>query len=624
MKLYHQLGFGLFCAGALCSCAGGPDMASPDKSLTLDIERDSVSLTVYREGKKALEIPALGLISSRGEARMSVDSIGPSESISDTYTMLTGKRSQCYNEASERVVYLSDSLGNRQRIRVRLYNDGLAFRYEVDSLDNGDIIGELTAYRLPKGTPRWIQRWTESYEDFYPISASADTAGGHWAYPALINPDDDTWCLISEANIERRQSASSLRTEPASELYRVSPASAVTSVYGEWHTPWRTAIIGSLADVVESTLITDVSDPPADIYSDSSWIKPGPVSWIYWAYNHGSRDCSILKKYVDLAVEMGLPYTLIDAEWDEMTDGDKVEDILEYSTAKGIAPLIWYNSSVGWIHGAPGPKFRLNDPADREREFSWCADNGIKGAKIDFFSGDSEMNMTYMIDLLESAARHKLLVNFHGATIPRGWQRTYPNLMSMEGVYGAEWYNNAPVLTDRAARHNATLPFTRNVVGPMDYTPVTFSDSQHPHITTHAHELALSVVFESALQHLADRPESYLFQPESVKSFLGSLPTAWDDTRLLAGYPGEYVVMARRKGDSWYIGALNGTDTEKTIGLNLSGILDPARFNAAVFEDAAAPTDGKWKCSETDATSLPTAITCLPRGGFVIKLTPSV
>ena len=161
--------------------------------------------------------------------------------------------------------------------------------------------------------------------------------------------------------------------------------------------------------------------------------------------------------------------------------------------------------------------------------------------------------MNYYIDLMEDAARYGLLINFHGATLPRGWQRTYPNLMTTEGVYGAEWYNNLPVLTNAAACHNATLPFTRNVVGSMDYTPGTFSDSQHPHITSDCHELALPILFESGLQHMPDRPSVYLHLPEDVKALLSTLPTAWDDTRLLTGYPGKDVVLARRKENKWYI-----------------------------------------------------------------------
>ena len=299
---------------------------------------------------------------------------------------------------------------------------------------------------------------------------------------------------------------------------------------------------------------------------------------------------------------------LIDAEWDEMKDGKTIEDAIGYAKSKGVRPMIWYNSSVGWVDGAPTPKFRLNKPEDREREFAWCEKIGVAGVKIDFFSGDSQRNMDYCIDLLACAARHHLLVNFHGATVPRGWQRTYPNLMSTEGVYGAEWYNNVATFTDKAACHNATLPFTRNVIGPMDYTPCTFSDSQHPHITTHAHELALTVLFESGLQHLADRPESFLAQPAEVQQFLSRLPAAWDETRLVSGYPGESVVMARRHGKTWYVAGINGTDREMTLKTPLDFI---PQGRATLFADGTP-----W--TVTSPRTLPQSVSCKPRGGFVL------
>ena len=352
--------------------------------------------------------------------------------------------------------------------------------------------------------------------------------------------------------------------------------------------------------------------------NDTSWIKPGVVSWVYWAYNHGSNDYDIIKKYVDLAVAMHLPYVLIDAEWDEMKAGKTIEDAVAYARQQGVKPMIWYNSSVGWIDGAPGPKFRLNKPEDREREFAWCERIGVAGVKIDFFSGDNQMNMQYCQDLLECGARHHLLVNFHGATIPRGWQRTWPNLMSTEGVYGAEWYNNVPTFTSKAAAHNCMLPFTRNVIGPMDYTPCAFSDSQHPHITTHAHELALTVVFESALQHLGDRPESFLAQPMDVQQFLGQLPTAWDETRLLGGYPGQYVVMARRCGDVWYVGILNGRDEQQTIRTDaLKSLKTGKSCDVTCFADSGDSAN-PWYISHPD--KLPLSVTLPARGGAVFVI----
>ncbi len=535
--------------------------------------------------------------------------------ISADYQMIAGKKSHCTNEANE---YRCGALV------VRIYNDGIALRYEYKGLKDAKQPEELTAYRIPEGTRRWMQQWAESYEGFFPFNTTAkekpvpsfsgtftspDGFNNRWGYPALLEPADGVFALITEANIERQQSASCLYND--GERFRVVPDKNEKQLNGEWHTPWRVVIVGSLADVVESTLVTDVAEPC--LLEDTNWIHPGVVSWVYWAYNHGSNDYNIIRKYVDMAATLHLPYVLIDAEWDEMTDGKTIEDAVAYARQQGIRPLIWYNSSVGWIDGAPGPKFRLNKPEDREREFAWCEKIGVAGVKIDFFSGDNQMNMDYCIDLLESAARHHLLVNFHGATIPRGWQRTYPNLLSTEGVYGAEWYNNVPTFTNRAASHNATLPFTRNVIGPMDYTPCAFSDSQHPHITSHAHELALTVLFESGLQHLADRPESFLAQPQAVQDFLGKLPATWDETRYVSGYPGKSSVVARRSGSRWFVAGINGTDEPQTLKSDLSFI--GANREATLFADSGN-ADTPWQISTL--STLPASVACQPRGGFVI------
>ena len=536
--------------------------------------------------------------------------------VKDDYQMLAGKRLHCTNEANE---YRSGNMV------LRMYNDGIAFRYEYTGLQNSKVPAEQTAYIIHEGTKRWMQQWSDGYEGFFPMTTTANVKklggfGGateqkdnntHWGYPLLMQPADGVFALITEANIERRQSASSLFNQ--GEKFSVVQDQNELLLSGDWHTPWRVVIIGTLADIVQSTLVTDVSEPSK--LDDTSWIKPGVVSWIYWANNHGSNDYNIIKKYVDMAVALHLPYVLIDAEWDEMDKlpsnaGKTIEDAVAYAKSKGIKPLIWYNSSVGWVNGAPGPKYRLNKPEDREKEFAWCEKIGVVGVKIDFFSGDNQANMDYCQDLLESAARHHLLVNFHGAPIPRGWQRTYPNLLSTEGVYGAEWYNNVPHFTKKAASHNATLPFTRNVIGPMDYTPCAFSDSQHPHITTHAHELALTVLFESALQHLADRPESFLSQPQTVQDFLGQLPTAWDETRYVSGYPGESVVLARRHGTTWYVAGINGTDNECTLAVPLGFVKG---------KDITLFADGNpWMISHPN--KLPKQMTCKPRGGFVMKI----
>lgn len=507
------------------------------------------------------------------------------------YTMMTGKRLVCHNGYSS----CSYRLASGDTLVMRVYNDGVAWSgchdYRID---------------VPDASHSWLMKWTDSYEGFFLRDRDDLAEGFRIGYPSLFEYGDRSlFMLLSESGIDRESAASSLYTGTVPGEFYIRPDGAESP-------GWQTAIIGSLADVVGSTLVNDNSCPSR--ISDTSWISPGVASWIYWAYNHGSNDYDIICRYVDMAYEMKLPYVLIDAEWDEMKRGKTVLDAVAYARERGVKPLIWYNSSVGWIDGAPGPKFRLNDPADREKEFEWCEANGIAGVKIDFFSGDTNRNLRYMVELLECAARHHLLVNFHGATIPRGLQRTYPNLVSVEGVYGAEWYNNVPTFTDKAAAHNATLPFTRNVIGSMDYTPCAFTDSQHPHITTDAHELALTVLYESGIQHLADRPESFLSQPAEIRDFLTALPAAWDDTMLIDGYPGDYVVMARRKGDRWYIAGINGTDSARDITLDLSRMPGIPSVKSTLIADGA---DG-WKIVKTD--SVPDNISLLPRGGFVLLL----
>ena len=579
---------------------------------------------MYHDGNsecEVLDITDVGMLMKDGGGKdLKLKTKTPVKAVKDSYTMIGGKRRECSNEANETTYLYIDNIGRQQSLTVRAYNDGVAFHYALDGLQHTRPTEELTTYRIPEGTKRWMQKWTEPYEEFFPLATTGEKENRRWGYPALIQPSDKLFALISEAGIERWNSASSLYNDRNKELYRVVMDVNQQNTTGRWTSPWRVIIVGKLEDVVASTLVTDVCEPCR--ISDTSWIKPGSVSWIYWAYNHGSNDYQIIRQYVDMAVDMHWPYVLIDAEWDEMKNGGSIEDAIRYAHDRGIKPLLWYNSSTAWLKawGAPGPHERLNAPELREREFAWLEKMGVAGVKIDFFAGDKQETMEYCIDLLECAARHHLLVNFHGATIPRGWQRTYPNLMSVEAVYGAEWYNNNATLTPKAAAHNATLPFTRNVIGPMDYTPCTFSDSQHPHITTHAHELALSVLFESPLLHWADKPESYLAQPREVKDFMSALPTTWDETHLLGGYPGEWVVIARRQGNKWYIAGINGKDTAQTLSFDTS-ILPKGRYT--LFTDKPgykgelpANNPEPWSIKKGKGKA-PSKLTCQPRGGFV-------
>ena len=570
-----------------------------------------VSFLNGKQKESVFTLSSMGISTKNGK-ELKIQSVSKPKYIIEKYTMLSGKRKFCVNKGNERVFSFVNNLNEKIDIRFRVYDDGIAFRYEYIPHTTTTIKDECTVYQIKDGIKRWMQKYNTAYEDFYLMNQNGGEAK-HWAYPALFQIDNAVWTLITEAGIGRVNCASGLDNSVNSSCYKVQPAQSNIKVSGKWQSPWRVAIIGSLANVVESTLVTDVSEPCK--LKDISWIKPGVVSWIYWAYNHGSKDFQIVKKYIDMAVRLNLPYVLIDWEWDKMQNGGNIYDALRYAKEKGIKPILWYNSSTAWTGNAPGPLYKLNKPESRKKEFSLLNKSGVAGVKIDFFSGDSLSTMNYYIDLLEDAAKYKLLVDFHGATIPRGWQRTYPNLMSVEAVYGAEWYNNGPIMTNKAAEHNTTLPFTRNVVGSMDYTPCTFSDSQYPHITTSAHELALTVIFESALQNLADKPSSYLSQPLSVQDYLSHLPSAWDETKLLSGYPSHHVVLARCKDNVWYVGGLNGTNEALNLSFNLDFLKKGCDYTMTLFQDGKESR--LFSISKKPVSSKTLQVSTLPRGGFV-------
>ena len=522
------------------------------------------------------------------------------EPIERTYSMLSGKRSECSYRYHE-MVYLGDNGTIKPTgITFSVTDDGVAFNFNESD--------ESISYVIPEGTKRWMQSLKTDYEGFYPMSTSAKN--GKYGYPALIEYGNGVFGLITESGINHGNSCSYLVCK--GDEYKVTYTDEDA---GNFH-PWRIIMVGSLADIVESTMVTDYAEDCK--IEDTSWIKPGVSSWIYWAYNHSSKDFKKVKEYIDLAHDMGWPYTLIDWEWDEMSNGGKIEDALAYARKRGVKVNLWYNSGTSWVgQGAPGPQDRLRTKEAREKEMTRLEQMGATGIKVDFFLPDGHEMVDYYLDILEDAARHHLLVDFHGCTIPRGWSRTWPNLMSMEAVYGAEWYNNNGRMTNAAASHNATLPFTRNVIGPMDYTPCTFTDSQNPHITTDCHELALPILFESGLQHMADRPEAYLGLPEPVRNLLSGLPSAWDDTRLLAGYPGESAVIARRSGDTWYIAGINGTEGEITLEPDFSKIGKNVVLSTLITDNGDKPGLGFNIQNNVKAGKL----TLPARGGFVAIVT---
>ncbi|MGE5944955.1 MAG: glycoside hydrolase family 97 catalytic domain-containing protein [Flavobacteriales bacterium] len=548
--------------------------------------------------------------------------------INEKYTSLHGKSSKRSNSGNEIVLYFENPSKAKLNVIVRAYNDGVTFRYEFpEKTGTFKIKDELTAYKIPDSTSRWLEKFDLSNEGLY-TNMKDSSVQQDWCYPALFNTKSDTgnWYLIHEADVDRQYAATKLANTITNSEYKVTLPGADEGV-GEplptinlpWKSPWRVIIMGSLAEVVESTLVDDVSSP--SVLTDTDWIQPGVASWNYWSNNHGTKDYKVVTEFADLAAEMGWPYTLLDWEWDQMENGGNLEDALKYIHSIGVKPLMWYNSGMfKWVTSTPVDRMKTHE--NRMEEFAKLNKLGVYGIKVDFFLSEKQDMIKYYLDILDDAAKFKIMVYFHGCIVPRGWQRTYPHLMTFEAARGAEWYNNGPELTTSAPEHNNVLPFTRNIVGSMDYTPVTFTNSQYPHITSYGHELALSVVFESAMQHMADRPEGYRNLPDAPKTFLKHVPSTWDDTKLLDGYPGKFTIMARRKGLDWYIGGINSDGRrEKVQKLKFDFLPDGQSYKLTLIADGAHDTLFSTKYMVVDkSTSID--VTMLRRGGFAAYLSP--
>jgi alpha-glucosidase len=550
--------------------------------------------------------------------------------INEQYTAVHGKRSVCSNSANEVTVFFENSAKAKCNLILRAYNDGIAFRYEFPEKQGSFLVKEeLTSYTIPKETMRWMEKWNTANEGYYTAMRDDKVQKQEWCYPALFQTSDSAcWYLLHEADVNRTYCGSKLSNTIDESKYAITfpnpkdgrgMGSSIPAITLPWKSPWRVIIMGSLQDIVASTLVDDVS--PASVVKNTAWIKPGLVSWNYWSSNHGTKDYKIVCSFADLAADMNWPYTLLDWEWDAMGNGGHVEDAAKYILSKGVKPLIWYNSGGNhtWVNSTP--KDRMLTHESRVEEFTKLQKMGFAGVKIDFFESEKQDMIKYYLDILEDAAQFNMMVYFHGCIVPRGWTRTWPNLMTCEAVRGAEWYNNVPDFTMAAPEHNTILPFTRNVVGAMDYTPVTFTNSQYPHLTSYGHELALGVLFESGLQHLADRPEGYYTLPDAANTFLKELPNAWDDTKLLDGFPGKDVTIARRKGKAWYIGGINAELREKKKNIPFDFLPNGIQYKLTLIADGKHDKEFATSYLVVDKSDS-VDVKLLRRGGFAAVLTP--
>ncbi len=627
---------------------------SPDGSISVTISTGGIenfhgisaplsySVEITGEGEKltAIKPSPLGIIREDEDFSKNltlVKASGPAN-FDEEYYMISGKRSLRRNHYNRFSLTFRNDNNALLEVIFRLYNDGVAFSYRFpEKSDNSyRVLRELTGFHIPVPGEAWKQPydtlgiWSPAYEYGYePVQAIGDypPMSTGWGFPVLFHTND-VWVFVSETAVYDEYCGSHLAAEASDgkyklqfphdwENYGIGDVHPVSSL--PWQTPWRFIVVGrTLAPIVETTLPHDLARPVA--LEDISWINPGIASWSWWSDHSSSYFYEPLKQYVDLAAEMNWPYSLVDAGW-HMMSGGTVEELIEYANSKDVGINLWYNSGGNHTRVMDaGPRDLMHKREIRRKEFERISRLGVKGVKIDFFQSEKQNMIQLYLDILRDAADFQIMVNFHGCTFPKGWERTYPNLLTMEGVRGAELYSY-PGFPPTAPYLNCIYPFTRNVMGSMDYTPVTFTNFSPQSIrqTTWAHELALSVIFESALQHFADNISGFRQQPAKVLDFLRNVPTVWDNTWFVDGYPGKLAVLFRQKDGVYYLGGINGEMEPKDVTFTLRH-LPEGNYILSLIADGEHKEDYKIK-ELTVNRETPVTLHMLPAGGFAAQIT---
>jgi hypothetical protein len=507
---------------------------APEDRLTATVGFDgtdgTLTLSVRRGSATLLQPAPLGIVTEAADLTSGLRPAGSvTRQVTEDYSTTTGKQRERSARMTQTTLSFTGEGGARLDVVVRVARDGVAYRYVLPERREVTVLEEASAFRLPASSRAWLKRYTVNYERPHTRTTAAGAESGDYGYPSLFEVGDDL-VLLTESDVDGRYAGSRLTHREGSAAYGVELADARITAPGPLATPWRTAVIGDPATVTGSTLVDDLA--PRSRIGDTSWIRPGRVAWSWLAGFAGAqRDLDMQKRFVDYSAAHGWEYTLVDEGWKST---GWMPRLIEYAQRRGVGILLWMH----WTD--------LDTAAEREETLSRVRGWGAAGLKIDFMDSDSQARMRWYDEILRATAGHRLLVNFHGSTLPHGIQRTWPHVMTMEAVHGAEQ-------GDVSREEAVTLPYTRNVVGSMDYTPMGLQFGRRN--LTDAAELALSVVYESGLQHYAGSVEVYRERPR-LERFLEQVPTVWDETRLLSGRPGDGATFARRHADRWFLGGV--------------------------------------------------------------------
>ena len=552
------------------------------------------------------------------------------------------KASRIHYWANELLCSFVNGEGKNVQITFRVSNNDVAFRYTLpreQGKGSVTVNSERTGFRFPSQTTTFLcpqsdamigwKRTKPSYEEEYKADAPMNERSGYghgYTFPCLFKVGDDGWVLLSETGVDSRYCGSRL-SDWDNGVYRIAfpmpeenngngTVSPAFSLPGS--TPWRTVTVGeTLKPIVETTVPWDVVEPR---YTTTHDYKPGRGTWSWILWQDGSINYDDQVRYVDLAAAMGYEYVLIDNWWDNNIGRDRMEQFIKYARSKGVEVFLWYSSSGYWNDIEQSPVNRMDNSIARKQEMRWLQSLGVKGIKVDFFGGDKQETLRLYEEILSDADGHGLMVIFHGCTLPRGWERMYPNYVGSEAVLASENLVFSQHFCDNEA-FNATLhPFIRNAVGCMEFGGVFLNkrlnrsnDGGTIRRTTDIFQLATAVLFQNPIQNFALAPNNLTDAPQICLDFMKQVPTTWDETRFIDGYPGRYIVLARRHGNTWYIAAVNATAEPLKLKLDLPVL---AGQEVSLYsDDKKMQPQLKLQKIKTDGSL---QLTVQPQGGAVI------
>ena len=578
-------------------------VGGPDGKLQLTVscpQNGEATYSLSYNGKQMLEPSPLGMETNVGDFAKAMKLTGHEQKSIDTeYTQTRIKASRIHYQANELICSFANGRGQKIDVTFRVSNNDVAFRYTLPRQgETASVVvnNEKTGFRFPAKTTTFIcpqsdamigwKRTKPSYEEEYKADAPMDVRSqyGHgYTFPCLFRVGEDGWVLVSETGVDSHYCGSRLSDVQEGNLYTVAfpmpgenngngtvaPAFALPG-----STPWRTITVGeTLKPIVETTVPWDVVKP---LYETQHNYRMGRGTWSWILWQDGSINYDDQVRYVDLAAALGYEYVLIDNWWDKNIGRERMSQFIKYANSKGVDVFLWYSSSGYWNDIEQGPVNLMDNPIVRKREMKWLQSQGVKGIKVDFFGGDKQETMRLYESILSDADDHGLMVIFHGCTIPRGWERMYPNYVGSEAVLASENMIFSQHFCDEEAFNTTLHPFIRNTIGSMEFGGCFLNkrlnknnDGGTIRRTTDVFQLATTVLFQNPVQNFALAPNNLTDASQICLDYMKNVPTVWDETRFIDGYPGKYVVLARRHGEHWYVAAVNATKEPLKLKLDL-------------------------------------------------------